>query len=153
MGLLAALEGRHIYLDTNVFIYHIEGHNPYQGELRQLFEAIRSGVLTAVTSRLTLAEVLVDPIQTGDIVRQAAFELAVRNQPHLQVAPVNPILREAAYVRSRIASIKLPDAIHVATAQHARCTSFVTNDKRLRRIGGPTPVILDDAIEKSDEGN
>lgn len=146
MGILAALPGQHIYLDANVFIYHVEGHPRYQAELQKLFEAIRSGVLTAVTSRLSLAEVLVDPLRTGDIVRQAAFELALRDQAHFRVAPVDPVLREAAYVRSRITSIKLPDAIHVATAQRARCTSFVTNDRRLRQVISPPVILLEDVV-------
>lgn len=40
------------------------------------------------------------------------------------------LLAEAARLRA-ISRIKLPDAIHAATALQRECTSFLTNDDRL----------------------
>jgi predicted nucleic acid-binding protein len=62
MGILAALQGQRTYLDTNIWIYAIEGYSTYAPALTDLFSAIDSHQLQAVTSELTLAEVLVKPL-------------------------------------------------------------------------------------------
>ncbi|MBD0385183.1 MAG: PIN domain-containing protein [Nostoc sp. C3-bin3] len=54
--------------------------------------------------------------------------------------PVNrQVLIEAAQLRASI-NIKLPDAIHAATALLAQCSTFLTNNQRFRSV--PVSVIL-----------
>ena len=62
MGIVENIQGSRIYLDTNVFIYALEAYPEYELSLNSLFSAIDSGKLTAVTSELTLAEVLIKPM-------------------------------------------------------------------------------------------
>jgi hypothetical protein len=40
MGLLEALQGDRIYLDTNAWIYALEGYSVFRPDLTQLFEQI-----------------------------------------------------------------------------------------------------------------
>jgi predicted nucleic acid-binding protein len=40
--------------------------------------------------------------------------------------------------------LRLPDAIHAATAQHAGCTALLTNDERLKSLPGIETVLLKD---------
>ncbi|NJO66954.1 MAG: type II toxin-antitoxin system VapC family toxin [Leptolyngbyaceae cyanobacterium RM1_405_57] len=60
-----------------------------------------------------------------------------------------PILREllidAAQVRADT-GLKLPDAIHVATAVRSQCTTFLTNDDRLKNLGSLNVVLLSEVI-------
>jgi predicted nucleic acid-binding protein len=49
---------RVIYLDSNPIIYLVEGEPVISDPLKPLFEALRNKPQTAVTSELTLAEVL-----------------------------------------------------------------------------------------------
>ena len=49
------LSGR-VYLDTNIFIYALEGYPTFQTALIMLFDALDRQALSAVTSELTLAE-------------------------------------------------------------------------------------------------
>ena len=63
MGLVSLCEGRLVYLDTNVFIYALEGYPAFAEPLAALFRGIDNGTCRAVTSELTLAEVLVKPIK------------------------------------------------------------------------------------------
>lgn len=59
---LAAIPaGSRVYIDTNIWIYSLEGFAPLAPALTALFERIDAGDLAAVTSELTLAEVLVKP--------------------------------------------------------------------------------------------
>jgi hypothetical protein len=52
-------------LDTAPIIYLVEAHPRYSSRLRIAFESIAAGRLLGITSVLTLAEVLVQPIRRG----------------------------------------------------------------------------------------
>jgi predicted nucleic acid-binding protein len=45
------------------------------------------------------------------------------------------VLIEAARLRANV-NIKLPDAIHAATALLTQCSTFVTNDRRFQNVLG-----------------
>jgi hypothetical protein len=47
-----------VYIDANAFIYAVEGGDALAGSIKALFERLRELPGTAVTSELTLAEVL-----------------------------------------------------------------------------------------------
>ena len=138
MGIAEALAGQRVYLDTNIFIYAIEGVPPYADAMRELFAAIDAGRVEAATSELTLAEVLVKPLITGDAELQEVYQEVLREGGPLHVASVSrAVLLGAAGLRARIDTLRLPDAIHMATAQLCGCGAFLTNDQSLR---GPTNV-------------
>lgn len=141
MGLLSAIHGNRIYLDTNIWIYALEGFPAYAQELTELFTAIDQGNLFAITSELSLAEVLVKPIQNQNSSQQDLYKQALTSTQTLQVLPVQrDILIEASQIRA-IINLKLPDAIHAATALKAQCSTFLTNDQRFQTVPG-LPVVL-----------
>jgi predicted nucleic acid-binding protein len=137
VGLIDQIQGQRVYLDANVFIYALEAYASYVDELARMFDAIDSGALTAVTSELTLAEVLDKPLMDRDEALQEAYRNAIQPTAGFSVVPVSrAILIEAATVRAASQSLKLPDAIHVATALAAGCSTFLTNDASLRSVPG-----------------
>ena len=142
MDILNIIQGQQIYLDTNVWIYALEGYPSFVPDLTQLFQSIDSGDLTAVTSELTLAEVLVKPLMDGNLERQMAYQQAIKNSNVLYVAPVSRnVLIKAAQLRASV-NLKLPDAIHAATALLTRCSTFLTNDKGFRTVPGFHVILL-----------
>ena len=66
MGSLVLPEHGRVYLDANCFIYSVEGVEPYYSILKPLWRAVSDKQLTIVTSEITLLEVLVKPLKTGD---------------------------------------------------------------------------------------
>ena len=66
MGLIDDLEPGPAALDTPIFIYLIEEDGHYLPLIKPLFEAIDRGDLLAVTSGLSLMEVLVAPYRSGN---------------------------------------------------------------------------------------
>jgi len=142
MGILDAIQGNLVYLDVNIWIYALEGYPAYIQDLTQLFQSIDQGNLTAVTSELSLAEALVKPIQNQDLAQQTTYKQFIRTSQNLSVIPVNrDVLIEAAILRATV-NIKLPDAIHAATALLTQCTTFLTNDQSFSQVPGLSVVLL-----------
>jgi predicted nucleic acid-binding protein len=142
MGLLTRLQGDRIYLDTNIWIYALEDIADFSQSLTALFDAIDAGALTAVTSELILAETLVKPIQNNNIAQQETYIEALTETKSLIVMPVErSILIQAAHIRVGT-KLKLPDAIHVATALATQCTTFLTNDKQFQSMPDLSVVLM-----------
>ena len=132
MGVIDDLTGQSVYLDSNVIIYAVEGVAPYVQPMRRLLEAVEAGLVSAVTSELTLAEVLVRPMADENTSLQSEYEEMLRSDGEFQVVTINrPILVEAARLRGGRSAPKLPDAIHIATARASGCSVFLTNDRSL----------------------
>lgn len=135
MGLSHSFHGiRRIALDTNCFIYYIEG-SPWSEKLAPIFSSIETGEISGVTSSLTLLETLVQPIRQkkrhlADLYRQAIMQF-----PHLTVRDVDTrIAYRSAELRAEYPSLKSPDAIQLATALIEEASAFLTNDIRIPDI-------------------
>jgi predicted nucleic acid-binding protein len=46
------------------------------------------------------------------------------------------VLFKAAHLRANSKSLKLPDAIHLTTAQEKKCRFFLTSDERIKGLHG-----------------
>lgn len=130
-----------VYLDANVFIYALEGYSQFKSRVAALLTAIDRHDIEAVTSELTVAEVLVKPFRDRHAEQQAAYQRILQTTPTFHMVPVSrDILVTAAQLRGRFA-VKLPDAIHAATSQQCRCSTFLTNDARFKTMSD-LPVVL-----------
>jgi predicted nucleic acid-binding protein len=140
MGIVESLRGRRVYLDTNVFIYAVEGVAEHADAIERLFSLIEEGELAACTSELALAEALAKPFEIGRNDIAQVYEAMLAPSAWLSVLAVNrPILVEAARLQARL-KLRLPDAIHVATAVAAECTVLLSNDRRIKAPDGLTLV-------------
>jgi predicted nucleic acid-binding protein len=127
------LIGRTVYLDTNVFIYAVEGFEVFRPLIELLFDHIDSGKIKAVTSMLTLSECLVKPYREHSDGIIAVYNDCVKNSEYLTVADVSRnVLADAAKLRAYNLCIKLPDAIHISTAISQKCDFIITNDKKMK---------------------
>ena len=135
--------GNRFYLDTNLFIYAVEEIAPYAEQIRPLLQAADRGEIELVTSLLTLAETLVMPYRKKDDALAAVYWELFSSPPRgLFVAQLDlAILEQAARLRATLDSVRLPDAIHLATAEAEQCDFFLTNDKRLK-IALDLPILV-----------
>jgi predicted nucleic acid-binding protein len=130
---LDALIGKILYLDTNIFIFAVEGGNPWASLLRDLFGAIEQRVVRALTSELTLAEVLAKPFALGAASLVSKYDQLLAEKGSIEVVPISrQILRTSAELQAEL-EVKLADAIHLATAKHTTCDILLTNDEKLGR--------------------
>jgi predicted nucleic acid-binding protein len=146
-------ELRRVYLDSNVFIAAMENPGAHSDHAWWIINAVEESQIVGVTSEITLAEILVKPIELGDRDLAAAYEQMIVPSAMFEVLQVRrEILIGAAQMRARRSSIRLPDAIHVSTALASRCSHFVSDDRRLHSIDslkmlGVNPFTLDDILE------
>jgi predicted nucleic acid-binding protein len=135
LGSVVETVGPRVYLDSNFFIYALEEVEPWARIARKILTALDAGVCLAVTSELSLAECLVKPLELGRAEIVETYLGLLTDRRSLSVVPVTrELLVEAARLRA-LTRIKLPDAIHASTALQRKCSSFVTNDSRLKIEG------------------
>jgi predicted nucleic acid-binding protein len=118
-----------LYLDTNVLISAAEGVCEEATLLNALLDAsIRAATPFLVTSEMSLAELLVKPLRTGNDELVGHYNILIRSGEWLDVYPVSrQVLLQSARLRA-LSRLKLPDAIHFATAQLSHCRHFLTAD-------------------------
>jgi predicted nucleic acid-binding protein len=141
-----------LYVDANPFVYAIEGDNDISAPFLDIFSLLRKRPGSAVTSELTLAEVL--PKADRPDVRQNYLNLIVASGIFSLQAITRDILVETANYRRTMAVtrpngtaklVSLPDAIHVVTAIRSGCKFILSRDAGLRVPPEIAIVDLDDA--------
>lgn len=139
----ATLPTGSVALDTAIFIYYIEEHRDYLPLVEPLFAEIDAGTREAVTSVLTLLEVLVVPYRAGDLALATRYEALLSRSRGLHLVELDRTqLRTAAQLRA-LYRLRTPDALQIAAALTAQCQTFVTNDRQLPDIPGLHVVQLD----------
>lgn len=135
-----------IGLDTNVFIYFLEGHPRYGAWCASLFERIERGQYAAVTSTVTLLELLVQPYRDQkDELAHKIFALT-STYPKLEWFPLTMQLADhAAELRARY-RLSTPDAIQLATAISHSAVCFYGNDRGLRRVKEIECIFVGDLV-------
>lgn len=58
---------RRLYIETAPFIYFVENHPVYADKVDVIFAQIEKNNIQVDTSTITLAEILVKPLQANDI--------------------------------------------------------------------------------------
>lgn len=141
---LDTLRNSKVYFDANILIYAIEGYEDYRVQNLQLFQHVSDNNCQIISSELTYAECLVKPLKDNDEDSIRNYEKSLIDSAHFQLAPVSlGVLRRGALLHAH-QNVKLPDAIHVATAIESGCTHIVSNDKKLPDINGLDFVYLKD---------
>ena len=120
-----------IFWDTNLFVYLIED----RGERAEQVAALRRRMIERedrlLTSALTLGEVLVKPMETGDTDLMRRYEQMI--ELSATVVPFDLLAAPKFAEIRRDRSIRAPDAIQLACASAASTDLFITNDERLSK--------------------
>jgi predicted nucleic acid-binding protein len=145
MALLAwvnDLTGRSVALDSVPLIYYVEAHPLFFERLQPFFEALEKRRFEAVTSTVTIVEVLVHPLRFKRTkLVEAYHELFMT---YLRVIDLSSVIAEKAATLRAAHNLKTPDAIHIATALDQEADFFLTNDAKLSRLPQPQVLVLAD---------
>ena len=118
-----------IFWDTNLFIYLIGEFGALSERVITLRKRMIERGDELYTSTLTLGEILIKPLEAGDEILARRYESALLQGAVIVPFDVEPARLYASIRKDR--TIRLPDAIQLACASHARVDLFITNDERL----------------------
>jgi len=114
MGLVNELRGLRICIDTAPFIYFIEKNSKYLGLLRPFFAEINAGKIDALTSTITLLEVLVLPFKTkNESLAERYRDILLYAEGLTTFEIFHEVSELSAKLRAKY-SIRTPDAIQIA---------------------------------------
>lgn len=134
-------------IDSSVVIYFIEEHPKFLAIIQRLFDEADAGSRELVTSALTLLEVMVVPYRAGNIELAARYEAILTNSRGISLIDISrEQLRDAAQLRAAT-GLRTPDALQLAAAIAAGCTTFVTNDRRIPSVTGMRVLQLQDYLQ------
>lgn len=146
MGWVTELRDQVVGLDTSPLIYYIEEHFSYIELLDKFFDSLRIGDFRAVTSTVTLLEVLVQPLRCGDEALAHRYNDILLSSPSITLCSVtHATAQDAAELRARH-NLKTANAIQLATAIGAGALAFLTNDRGIPDNCGITILRLDDLV-------
>lgn len=134
---------KRIAIDSMCFIYHFEGSIQYGNLTKELFSYLQTKA-KGVTSVLTLAEILSFEKLQQDQMLFEEEKIKLYSTPNLEILPIDGIIAETGAILKYKYSLKLPDAIQLATAVVSKQEVFISNDYRLKKVKEINVLIFDD---------
>ncbi len=148
MGLVDELQGVRVCMDTAPIIYFIEKNPRYLGVLKPVFLEIDTGRIEAITSTITLLEVLVHPFRTkNDILAEKYRDILLYSGGLTTFEIFHEVSEMSSKLRAKY-SIRTPDAIQIAVGLLYRASKFLTNDSALKKVSDIDVLVLDDFLKK-----
>lgn len=137
---------RRLAIDTSIFIYQLEADTRYLAHTDEIFEWIEKPGHTAVTSAITMTELLVQPYRDKDESRADQFFGLLTTYPNLEWIPSD---LEVADVAARIRAahrLRTPDALQAASAIRTKATGLITNDAIFSRVPHFETLVLEQLL-------
>lgn len=120
-----------LLVNSAPIIYFLESHPRFAPRFKPLFEAHGLGRLRFAVTPITVAEVLIGPLQAGDEALARRYR-AMLEQWQFIALDVD-IAESAARLRASL-RLKLVDAIQAASALAINATALVTYDRDFSRV-------------------
>ena len=131
-------EGATVLVDTAPWIYLLQDHPVFAPRFEGLFAAAEAGRVELALSTVTLAEILTGPYKAGELALAKRYEKALNTY---QIVPFSASVSiQAAQIRAQY-SLKLPDAIQVATALDMGAAALATHDRDFGNVRG-LPILI-----------
>jgi predicted nucleic acid-binding protein len=117
------------HLDAGVIIAFLDGDDVHHDAARSALSKVLDSAERVSIAASALAECLVGPARRGT----KEVELVRRAMDRLPVSVVDldeAIATQAAMLRARHRSLKLPDALVIATAERSSADRLITTDRK-----------------------
>ena len=146
MGLKEILIGKTVFFDSAPFIYYFEDKQPYKKLLAPLFPAVDEGTIHAVSSLITIVEVLSKTYRLGQWNLVKTYRDVFGNHSNFEVFPLTMEVADfAAKVRGQC-GLKTPDAIQWATAKLNNVDYYLTNDMGFKVLNDERILFVDEYL-------
>lgn len=139
---IAELKGQSVYIDANVFIYFLDGKEPFLSKVTPFFESIMDGDIIGFTGEAVIAEVMVHPYKYGNLAMIERFKAFFAQEDFLAILSHDSNAFDLASKLSGTKGMKLVDSLHMATALQAGCSHMLTHDNGMKFVDGITIIQL-----------
>jgi predicted nucleic acid-binding protein len=121
------------YVDTNVFLNVIYKESVL-GERSSVFlKKIHAGKLEAITSSVTLLEIILDMVESGFSEAVEVAVASIEDLHNLEIVPLDHSMTKLAANHVVEDKLTIHDAYHLATATSRKAGGFITRDEQLSR--------------------
>jgi predicted nucleic acid-binding protein len=123
-------------LDTNIFIYYLEGIEPEASKVAKILKGFMNSENEGLISTVTIAEILTGFYLAGDINRTEKVKKLL-NDLTINSFKIVPVTFEIADLAANLRAKKggrLPDALILATAINQKADIIYSQDKDLQRF-------------------
>lgn len=131
---LSELTGHSVYIDANIFIYFLDGNEPFSSMVLPFLEAVINGDIIGYTGDAVIAEVMVYPYKKGNLATIERFKAFFAQENFLSILSHDARAFDFASQLSGTKGMKLVDSLHMATAIQAGCSYFITHDKGIKAV-------------------
>lgn len=135
-----------IAIDSNVFVYLLEGADSLADQAQALIDAVERGAVTGVLGAIGLAEICAGPARRGDVALVERYADALASMAGLRIQALSADICVDAAVLRGVRNLGLADALHLAGARAAGASAFVTNDRRIRGSRRLEVVYLEELV-------
>lgn len=149
MGLVHTLHGSKVCIDTAPFIYYMEKDPKYLDIIKPVFTEVDAGKIDAITSTVTLLEVLVAPFRKNDLALAEKYREILLYSDGLTTFEIFHDVSELSSKLRAKYSIRTPDAIQIAVGIKYGADFFLTNDANLRKVKGISVLVLEDYLDNN----
>lgn len=137
---------KRIALDSNIFIYALDKNPKYLALANEVFAWVERTGHSAVTSTVTMTEILVKPYRTLEAKSVRRMYAVLLTYPNVEwVVSDLEVAHTAARLRA-MHRLETPDALQAATAIRSGATLLVTNDASFERIPAFETLLLDNLL-------
>lgn len=137
-------EFKMVFVDTAPFIYYLEHSELYFDKAYRFFTMCHEKGIRIITSSITIEEYCVSPYKNNNAEIVENFDRFLEYM-NVKVIPIDALIaKQGAKIRAEYKYFKAMDALQVATAIHAHCDMFFTNDKQLRKETEIPCITFDD---------
>ena len=136
-------EHKRVGVDTGVFIHHFQGDG--LAELTSVvLNEIQGGSCKGIVSSISLAELMVRPLQAGEDDLADLYRVLIHEMPNLETVSVDPRIASSAAEIRAAHNTGPTDSLLLATARESGATAFITSDPRLKQVKGIKVMVLDE---------
>ena len=123
-----------VFIDTNPLIYLFGGQEPYHSKVLNFFSDCIEENAEFYTSTITDAEFLAQPFADKNFEQVEKYKMFLKRLDFLKCFVSEQVAEKAARIRANYSSIKLADALQLASSIDCNCDVFFTNDKQLKQV-------------------
>ena len=140
-SLLKGVNG--VVLDTMVMIYLLEDHPVYADPCEELFKWAATGRFSGIITPISMAELVVKPLEAGRNDIADRYRTALCNLPNIRLCDCSWKTGTLAGALRAKYGMALPDMFQVACAMEYGKV-LITNDKALKKVSEIDVILLNE---------